>query len=159
VNQFIDMMELRISSLFALASSIFMRRIRRLVYRSVMGDDLFKGKTVPTLIYNLMEADTFQGPLEWLNPSRAACEVASAADKLPTTLWFTAPDQLPHLIACGQMTICRKLLLHILKLGGDDPDAIPHHLRPLFDRARALFEKLNCKPHALAKGGFCAPAA
>jgi predicted acylesterase/phospholipase RssA len=152
VNQFIDMMELRISSLFALASSIFMRRIRRLVYKSVMGDDLFKGKTVPTLIYDLLEADTFQPPLDWLNPSPAACEVACAADKLPTTLWFTGPEQLPHLIACGQMTICRKVLLHILKLSGDNQDAVPPHLRALFDKARAFFRQLNGSPYALAAG-------
>jgi predicted acylesterase/phospholipase RssA len=159
VNQFIDMMELRISSLFALASSLFMRRIRRLVYKSVMGDDLFKGKTVPTLIYNLLEADRLKPPLEWLNPSSAACQVAEAADKLPTTLWFTEPVQLRHLIVCGQMTICRKVLLHILDLCEYNPDAIPPHLRTLFGEARALFEKLNGDPCALVEGDLCPPAA
>lgn len=150
VNQFIDMMELRITSLFALASSIFMRRIRRLVYKSVMGDDLFKGKTVPTLIYNLIEAETRAAPLDWLNPSCAAQQVAMAADKLPTTLWFTEPGQLRHLIACGQMTICRKVLLHILSRCEYNQDAVPSHLCALFEKACVLFEKLNDKPYVLA---------
>lgn len=136
-----------------------MRRIRRLVYKSVMGDDLFKGKTVPTLIYNLLEADTLKSPLEWLNPSTDALQVAGAADKLPTTLWFTEADQLKHLIVCGQMTICRKVLLHILSLCEYNPDAIPPHLRALFGEARAIFEKLNGKPYALVEAGPGAPAA
>ncbi len=49
------MMELRISSLLALASSVFMRRIRRLVYASVMNDERFRKKVMPVLIYNLLE--------------------------------------------------------------------------------------------------------
>jgi hypothetical protein len=149
VNQFIDMMELRISSLFALASDVFMRRIRRLVYNSVMGDARFKGKLLPTLIYDLLEAKPFSPPLEWLNPSEAMRNVATAAESMPTTLWFTDSDQLPHLLACGQITICRKLLLQILSLSGYNPDTIPPPLQPLFDQARALFEQMKAAPYSL----------
>jgi predicted acylesterase/phospholipase RssA len=149
VNQFIDMMELRISSLLALASNVFMRRIRQLVYKTVMGDARFKGKLLPILIYNLLEATVLSPPLAWLNPSAAMREVAIAAETIPTTLWFTGSEQLPHLLACGQITICRKLLLHILSLCGYNPDAIPPHLRPLFDKARLLFEQLKETPYSL----------
>jgi predicted acylesterase/phospholipase RssA len=148
VNQFIDMMELRISSLFALASNVFMRRIRRLVYNSVMSDERFTGKLLPILIYNLLEAETLAPPLDWLNPSKAMCAVAKAAESIPTTLWFTGSEQLPHLIACGQITICRKLLLHILSLSGYNPETIPPSLRSLFDKARLLFEQLKEKPYS-----------
>jgi predicted acylesterase/phospholipase RssA len=150
VNQFIDMMELRISSLFALASSVFMRRIRRLVYASVMNDDRFRKKVMPVLIYNLLESRSRVGPLEWLNPTCAMCDVATQADKIPTTLWFTAPEQLPNLIAAGQITACRKVLLHILSLSGDDPNKIPPQLLPLFEHARSLFEQLRADPYILA---------
>ena len=146
VNQFIDMMELRISSLFALASSVFMRRIRRLVYASVMNDDRFRKKVMPVLIYNLLEARSRVAPLEWLNPTCAMCEVATKADKMPTTLWFTAPEQLPNLVAAGQITACRKVLLHILDLSDDDPNKIPPQLLPLFEHARSLFEQLRADP-------------
>jgi predicted acylesterase/phospholipase RssA len=148
VNQFIDMMELRMSSLFALASSIFMRRVRGLVYETVMDNELFAGKLVPTLIYDLLEAEQLPPPLTWLYPSEATRQTALAADTLPTTLWFTEPQQLQHLIACGQITICRKVLLHILKGANYDPDAIVQHLRPLFQRARLLYEQLNGSPYA-----------
>lgn len=149
VNQFIDMMELRISSLFALASSVFMRRIRRLVYQSVMNDDRFKGKLLPCLIYNLLEAKNQPPPLDWLYPTEAMHKVASDADTMPTTLWFTGPDQLRNLLAAGQITICRKVLLHILSFSNYDPDTVPPNLRPLFDRAHVLFEQLRKNPYAL----------
>jgi predicted acylesterase/phospholipase RssA len=150
VNQFIDMMELRISSLFALASSVFMRRIREMVYTSILNDEDFKGRTLPVSIYNLLEAKPWPPPLEWLTPTPAMGQVARAADALPTTLWFTAPEQLRHLIAAGQITICRKVLLHILSLSGENPNTVPPNLRPLFDRARALFEQVRQDPYALA---------
>jgi predicted acylesterase/phospholipase RssA len=149
VNQFIDMMELRISSLFALASSVFMRRIRRLVYDSVMGNERFKGKLLPTLIYDLIEAEALPPPLAWLDPSAKMRDVAKAAENIPTTLWFTGSKQLPHLIACGQITICRKLLLHILSLRGHNSDTIPPSLLPVFEKARILFERLKEKPYSL----------
>lgn len=151
VNQFIDMMELRISSLFALASSVFMRRIRRLVYASVMDDDRFRKKVMPVLIYNLLEARSRVAPLEWLNPTGAMRDVATRADNMPTTLWFTAPDeQLRNLIAAGQITACRKVLLHILDLSDNDPARIPPQLLPLFERARSLFEQLRADPYIFA---------
>jgi hypothetical protein len=114
-----------------------------------MGDERFKGKLLPILIYNLLKATVLSPPLTWLNPSEAMREVATAAENIPTTLWFTNSEQLPHLLACGQITICRKLLLHILSLCGYNPDAISPQLRPLFDKASFLFEKLKEKPYSL----------
>lgn len=151
VNQFIDMMELRVSSLFALASSVFMRRIRQMVYTSILNDETFQGRTLPVSIYNLLEAKPWPPPLKWLTPTPKMLEAARAADALPTTLWFTAPKQLPHLIAAGQITTCRKVLLHILSLCDNNPDKVPPHLLPLFERARALLEKVAADPHALVE--------
>jgi len=151
VNQFIDMMELRISSLLALASSVFMRRIRRLVYASVMNDDRFRKKVMPVLIYNLLEAKHRPPPLEWLNPTDAMRDVATKADNMRTTLWFTAPEQLRNLIAAGQITACRKVLLHILSLSENDPNKVPPPLLPLFERARTLWKTLGAHPCSLVE--------
>jgi predicted acylesterase/phospholipase RssA len=151
VNQFIDMMELRISSLFALASSVFMRRIRQLVYASVLNSEEFKGRTLPVSIYNLLEAKPWPPPLEWLTPTPAMQKMALAADALPTTLWFTARGQLHDLLATGQITICRKVALHILSLCENNPDQVPPNLLPLFERARTLMQKLKADPHALVE--------
>jgi predicted acylesterase/phospholipase RssA len=149
INQFIDMMELRISSLFALASSVFMRRIRQLIYKSVYSDPQIRKKIMPVLIYNVLEGTRREPPLDWLNPTDAMKEVASQAQDIKTTLWFDDPKQLRVLIAAGQITCCRKLALHILSLADKDPNKIPPPLLPLYERARALFEELRLDPYAL----------
>jgi len=150
LNQFIDMMELRITSLFALASNVFMRRIRRLVYSSVMNDPSFEKKVAPVSIYNLLNASTREPPLDWLNPTEAMRAVATSAQTIPTTLWFTNPEQLRDLIAAGQITLCRKVLLQILRLHDFDPAKIPLELRPLYDAAAALFSQLRTDPYIFA---------
>lgn len=148
VNQFIDMMELRISSLFALASAVFMRRIRRLIYQSVYSDELLKPKIMPVLIYNLLQATPKSVPLDWLYPTDAMREVATRAQDMRTTLWFDGPEQLRNLIAAGQITSCRKVALQILSLSHNDPNQIPPPLLPLFEHTRALFEQLRADPYA-----------
>jgi hypothetical protein len=150
VNQFIDMMELRVTSLVALASNVFMRRIRRLVYSSVMNDPVFEKKVAPVSIYNLLIASIRPSPLDWLNPTKAMCAVAKSAESIPTTLWFTNPEQLRDLIAAGQITACRKILLQILRLHDFDPAKIPLELLPLYDAAVGLFQQLHKDPYAFA---------
>src|SRR4029077_4821475 len=101
VNHFIDMVEVRIASLFALAASVFMRRIRRLVYDSIFADPHFEKKLVPNLIYDLLQQKKYPAAFEWLDPSEAMRKVTAAAEAMPTTLWFTDPQQMKDLIACG----------------------------------------------------------
>ena len=150
LNQFIDMMELRVTSLFALASNVFMRRIRRLVYSSVMNDPVFEEKVAPVSIYNLLIASTRPSPLDWLNPTPGMCAVAKSAESIPTTLWFTNPEQLRDLMAAGQITACRKILLQILRLHDFDPAKIPVELLPVYEAAFELFQQLRKNPYAFA---------
>jgi predicted acylesterase/phospholipase RssA len=152
VNQFIDMMELRVSSLFALASAVFMRRIRRLIYQSVYSDPVIKPKIMPVLIYDVLQATIRPAPLEWLNPTDAMRAVVTRAQDMQTTLWFDGPDQPRDLIAAGQITACRKVALHILSLSHNDPNQIPPPLFPLYEQTRALFEQLRLDPYALVPG-------
>ena len=149
INRFIDMVEVRIASLFALTASVFMRRIRRLVYDSIYNDPRFKKKLVPNLIYNLIEKRTHPMVLAWLDPSEAMSKVATAAEAMPTTLWFTDSQQMKDLIACGQMTMCFKLLFHIASPNGADAIAISPEMQTTFDAARALYTKLKSDPYVL----------
>lgn len=150
LNEFIDIVEVRIASLFALATRVFMRRIRRLVYDSIFTDVRFEKKLVPNLIYDLLQNKNHPAPLEWLDSSEAMRKVAAAAETMPTTLWFTDPQQMKNLVACGQMTMCYKLLLHITSLSGDDGNAGSEHLQATADEARKLFESLKIDPYVLA---------
>jgi predicted acylesterase/phospholipase RssA len=149
VNQFIDMVELRVSSLLALAASVFMRRIRRMVYDSVYADERLEKKLVPNLIYDLLLKKTYPPDFAWLEPSELMRKVAAAAEAMPTTLWFTDKQQMKDLIACGQMTMCYKLLLHIASPNTENVVQIPAHLQPIFGQARELYLKLKADPYAL----------
>jgi predicted acylesterase/phospholipase RssA len=149
VNQFIDMIHLRISSLFALASGVFMRRIRQMVFNSVYKDPRFAQKLVANFIYDLPQAKSLPEPLEWLTPSDKMREVADAANKMDVTLWFNEPQQMKDLIACGQITICYKLLLHIIARKKESGVTAPSDLDATFSRARELFLKLKENPYAL----------
>jgi predicted acylesterase/phospholipase RssA len=147
VNQFIDMVHLRISSLFALASGVFMRRIRRMVYDSVFKDARFAEKLVPNLIYDLLHAKSLPAPFEWLNPSEGMRSIANAANQMEVTLWFQNPQQMKDLIACGQITMCYKLLVHMSSHKKDE--TLPSCCDAVFNRARELFLKLKEDPYAL----------
>jgi hypothetical protein len=148
VNQFIDMIHLRISSLFALASGVFMRRIRQMVFKSVYSDPRFAQKLVPNFIYDLPQAKPLPEPLEWLTPSDKMRDVANAANKMDVTLWFNEPQQMKDLIACGQITMCYKLLLHMIARGKESGVTVPADLNAAFSRARELFLKLKENPYA-----------
>lgn len=149
VNQFIDMVHLRISSLVALASGVFMRRIRRLVYDSVFKDPRFVERLLPNLIYDLLQTKVLPAPLEWVAPSEAMRAVAQAANEMGTTLWFSEPQQLKDLIACGQITMCYKLLVHLTSHRKEGGLTAPSQHDEVFNRARDLFLKLKKDPYAL----------
>jgi predicted acylesterase/phospholipase RssA len=148
-NQFIDMLELRASSLVALASSVFMRRIRRLVFDSVYNDISLTPKLVSNLIYGVLEHHQRPPELEWLEPSDRMRKVAEAANTMPTTLWFTDPQQMKDLIACGQISICHKLILHIASSVSVAGGSIPPSLQAVHDKAHTLFLALNDEPYSL----------
>jgi predicted acylesterase/phospholipase RssA len=149
INHFIDMIEVRIASLFALAANVFMRRIRRLVYDSLFADPRFEKKIVPNLIYDLLEERKYPDTRAWLVPSAAMRKVAAAAEAMPTTLWFTDPQQMKDLIACGQMTMCSKLLIQIAALGSKDGTTVPANLQATFDMAQGLYMRLKEDPYCL----------
>jgi predicted acylesterase/phospholipase RssA len=149
VNQFIDMLESRASSLFALAGSVFMRRVRRMIFDSIYNDPQLRPKLVSNLIYGLLEHHPPQSTFEWLEPSDAMRKLATAANAMPTTLWFTDPQQLKDLVSCGQMSMCHKLLLHIVSAAVANGGVIPMDLQATFERSRELFLKLKQNPYCL----------
>jgi hypothetical protein len=115
-----------------------------------MNDPIFEKKVAPVSIYNLLIASTRPAPLDWLNPTPGMCAVAKSAESIRTTLWFTNPEQLRDLMAAGQITACRKILLQILRLHDFDPAKIPGELLPLYDAASALFQQLRKDPYAFS---------
>ncbi|HEX2076631.1 MAG TPA: patatin-like phospholipase family protein, partial [Longimicrobium sp.] len=147
VPEFTQMMVLRITSLLALTSGVFMERIRGLVYGMVASDADFKGRTVRNLIYALeLEDPAFFREHRWLEPSPGLVELSQSAQAVPTTLWFTGKDQFDALEACGQATACYVLLRHIVEDRRGQYEAEGSPLHDLFTRLRAEWEAFNTAP-------------
>ncbi|RKH48991.1 patatin-like phospholipase family protein [Corallococcus llansteffanensis] len=148
VLEFAQMLVLRVTSSLALTSSIFMKRVRGLIYDSVSQDPDFQGRQVPTLIYTLTED---HAPLyskhPWMKPGPRLVALAGQACQMPTTLWFTNETQFTTLESAGEATLCFVLLRHLLQLPPDQYEKEGQPLHDLFQRLRAAWAGFN--PEAL----------
>jgi hypothetical protein len=137
VPEFVQMVTLRLTSLMALTSSIFMSRVRGLVYSRAYADPAFKDRRVSNLIYSLTQNEPAlwtQHP--WLKPKPHLVSLAQEAEQMPTTLWFTDDKQFYTLEGAGEATTCYVLLRHIVKhrAGQYETEGLP--LYGLFTRLR-----------------------
>jgi predicted acylesterase/phospholipase RssA len=141
VPEFTQMLVLRATSLLALTSSIFMDRVRGLVFKQAYSDPDFKGRRISNLIYSLTRDDA---PLftthPWLKPKPHLVSLAQQAEKMPTTLWFTGDKQFYTVEAAGEATTCYVLLRHIVKhrAGQYETEGLPLH--GLYTRLRREWE-------------------
>lgn len=131
----IDMIALRVSSLIALASNIFMKRIRSAGYGAAYQDPAYLGKLVANYIYSvdsqtpwtLQHPETDGKMLPGLSPgliaeisripgpTDAVHLLVDTAARLPTLLWFQNDRELPDLVAAGQITTCVNLMKFIAR--------------------------------------------
>ncbi len=137
VPEFVQMISLRVGSLMALTSSVFMARIRGLVFREAYSDRDFKDRRISNLIYSLTrdEPKLFtQHP--WLKPKPHLVSLAQQAVGMPTTLWFTDDKQFYTLEAAGEATTCFVLLHYLVKhrVGEYETEGLPLH--DLYTRLR-----------------------
>jgi len=100
VRDLIRAIVLRGTSVMALSSRVFMRRMRGLMYARVF-------KTSTAVIDNLLYA------LEEHGPTEAMRDAAKRASTMPTTLWFDDEKTMNDLIEIGEMTTCFNLLKHV----------------------------------------------
>lgn len=156
VEQVVEMIELRVSSLMTLASSVFMKRIRGLIYSKFFTDPEIRPKLVSNLIYKLtsererkalaklpgVTVPALGSPLE---------KVAQAAVAMPTTLWFEAqePWVQPSLVAAGQASLAYALLENLERRSGGVPRSGPAVL--LWDRLLADTSSFQADPYFLLR--------
>lgn len=144
IDQVIDMAALRVTSLFALASSVFMKRIRRLVFAHVYENQQYEHMRVSNLIYEL---DGEKDPIvPWLKPSKEMQAITQAAADMPTTLWFDDPSDLQRLIACGEYSICYNLIDYILRRTKQQKSKYPPRMKYLFERLLEDWKKFKQDP-------------
>ncbi len=148
IDQVIDMASVRVTSLYALASSVFMKRIRSLVFAHVYEDNRYEHMRVSNLIYEL---DGEKEPrVPWLRPSKEMQAITQAAADMPTTLWFDDPSDLQRLIACGEYSICYNLIDYILRHYKQQKSRYPSQIRDLFDRLVEDWKKFEEDPMMMA---------
>jgi len=145
----------RASSLAMLATTVFMKHIRRLNYKSVYEDDGWKNRRMMNGIYELRagESWTKERMPEWLRPSEAMQENSKKASSMGTTLWFTDGDKssgIPQsLIAAGQYTICWNFLKYMEGSKKDQSNMSSQMIQLCKDiepRLRADWEKFKSDP-------------
>ena len=144
VPEFTELLLLRITSLLALTSKVFMARIRRLIFGRVFDNDKYRGRRIANLIYSM---DTREPGLfekhPWLRPNAEMVQLARTAEAMSTTLWFTEPSQFTTQDRAGQATICFVLLKHIVEDRKGQYEQPGSPLHDLFTRLRAEWEQFN----------------
>lgn len=99
VRDLVRAVVLRVSSVAALTSRVFMRRMRGLIYARAF-------RTSTAVIDNLLYA------LEENGPTQSMRDAARRVSGTATTLWFDDESTLRDLIELGEMTTCFNLLKH-----------------------------------------------
>jgi predicted acylesterase/phospholipase RssA len=142
--EFTQMLVLRITSLLALTSSIFMARIRRLVFNRVFDDKDFEKRRISNLIYSMTrnQPALFEAH-PWLRPSPDLVTLAQTAERMPTTLWFTEPAQFTTQCLAGEATCCFVLLRHLVEDRNGQYEEPGAPLHDLYTRLRAEWDAFN----------------
>jgi predicted acylesterase/phospholipase RssA len=112
--ELIDLISGRAKSLIALTASVFVKRVRGLVYDAIKVHPKYKNREVTNLIYDLDDTGKFADDIvAELGPTEEFRDLTRLAEKVETSLWVKE-DELRNLVACGQVTTCFNLLRYIL---------------------------------------------
>jgi len=121
-----QMLQARADSVLLLNMSVFLKRIRQLLYNTFYGSPEWKNRGKGNHIYDLaFSSDIYRKknppPTPFLEPSRDIQIVAQTAFNMGTTLWFDTTNMKQQhseacIIACGQFTTCYNLLSYIEKI-------------------------------------------
>ncbi|HSK74566.1 MAG TPA: hypothetical protein VK892_22895, partial [Pyrinomonadaceae bacterium] len=111
----IEMVKARISSVLAMTTNVFMKRIRQLQFNNLMNPSSRAKLVSFNLIYTLNPSkdrtELWQLDPE-LKPTDEMKNISKQAEAVPTTLWMSE-EQFRILIACGRCTTCFSLLKYL----------------------------------------------
>jgi predicted acylesterase/phospholipase RssA len=143
VPEIISMASLRTGSLLKLTSSIFMQRVRQLVYDHAYTDEKYDGRRMANGI-TILAGDwpDLYGQHPWLKPRPVLLEKVNGAVEMGTTLWFDQDVRFQPLVDVGEASVCFVLLKHLIE---DYPDhQVPGSpANELYERLRAEWSRLN----------------
>ncbi len=128
----IEIIKARISSVMAMTSNIFMKRIRQLQFNNLMNADAPMDRVLFNLIYDLnpTKPRTELWKLDpELEPTLEMKELSAKAELVPTTLWMNE-EQFKTLHACGRATTCFSLLKHLWRRWREEAKIDPNVPKP-----------------------------
>ncbi|MFO1046185.1 MAG: patatin-like phospholipase family protein [Planctomycetaceae bacterium] len=174
----VDMCWLRISSLVALASEVFMKRIRASGFAKIYGDTTFDSILSANFVYSIasdkwpfenIKSDNCEGGnnTEMLSgctsqfvtelksipkPSAKLLEIVDEATAVETLLWFTNDRELPVLVASGEATACFSLMKFLSRTRTVDETGkfTNPSVQELWSLLRSDWDKFQTDPFFLA---------
>jgi predicted acylesterase/phospholipase RssA len=171
LSRALDMALFRVTSLLALTSEVFMKRIRSAGLNRTFDDPAYQGRIMANLIYQLTPnyrwvfaapaSDSKMLPglepalvaeLQAIPPPSAQLEgVAKTAADMPTTLWFNDPKELPALVAAGQFTTCLNLMKFVARTRIFDANTrtFQGEVGPLWEQLLAEWKRFQSAPYFL----------
>jgi predicted acylesterase/phospholipase RssA len=150
--ELINLISGRAKSLIALTASVFMKRIRGLVYKDINVHPNYEGRQFANLIYDLDDMSKF-GPAiaQDLSPTGEFRELTALAEKVETSLWINNPDELRNLVACGQVTTCFNLMRYILQDRANELKTSGSREEQVYKDAVALWDALKRNRYAFLR--------
>lgn len=143
LGQAVNMIKVRVSSVFAMTSNVFMRCISDLTYTMFRENPDYSSRFIEdriSFVKNINRNPYLKQSLP-CEPSDGLLKVVDAIADMDSTLWWQKKYQLPCLLACGQISLCLSLFMHYYNPEETDPEILE-----LLGRLREDWKKLNENP-------------
>jgi predicted acylesterase/phospholipase RssA len=152
VPELIYLISGRAKATLALTSSVFMKRVRDLIYKDIKIYPKYQGREFSNLIYDLDDTGKFRKDVvEKIEPPEALRALAREAEGVATALWLKGPEDLKNLIACGQATTCFNLMRYILESRSRQLDLGSTREAEIFAAAEQFWRQLKDNRYALLR--------
>lgn len=143
VLEVVRLVQLRVGSLVALTSSVFMKRVRTLVYGAAFTDRQFRPRLAPVLIHTLARNSSLFERYPWLRPGAGLREKAIRASSVATALWLTDDAELTLLADTGEATACFALIRWILEDADGRLAAGDRERAALLERLKRVWKEIR----------------
>lgn len=150
--ELIELISGRAKSLIALTASVFMKRVRALVYKDIKVHPTYLNRELSNLIYDLDDTNKFpKAIVDQLAPTEELRDLAVRAEQVETSLWINNPEELRNLIACGQATTCFNILRYILHKRPTELNTAGSREEEIYKNAAAQWEMLKQNRYAFLR--------
>jgi predicted acylesterase/phospholipase RssA len=152
IPELFDLIDGRVKSLIALTASVFMKRVRGLIYKDISVNEKYRDRHFSNLVYDLDDTAKFNDAVvEKLAPTEQFRQLARVAEDVETSLWLKGPEDLRNLVACGQVTTCFNLLRYILEKRAIELQIKVSQEHGIYKKADTLWNALKGDPYTLLR--------